>query len=216
MAYLEIKNFLFATNNDGGEAVQTIFAVCTRVRPVTLSDYLIFILLYITYWHDIIWRFSCDGILTECVSVLFMSYYIIYIFIYVDLNLSSLAVWYRKMGWLEPIFGIFDISYLTGTTQPLDTQNIWHCALTQLIKKTRNFRSPSLQVFLSLQTWKFAISEMGSFGPILDSKLIPLVPFFTGAIAEHMNYWSTKNYTKWFSSNWTFHLHKKVFISPLK
>ena len=29
---------------------------------------------------------------------------------------------------------------------------------------------------------------MGWLGPILDSKLIPVAPFFTAAIAGHMNY----------------------------
>ena len=39
---------------------------------------------------------------------------ILYMSIYIDLNLSSrLEVWYRQMGWLEPIFGI---SHLTATT----------------------------------------------------------------------------------------------------
>ena len=43
---------------------------------------------------------------------------------------------------------------------------------------------------------------MGWLGPILDTKLIPVVLFFTAAIlAEQMNYWSIKNKTKWFSSN---------------
>ena len=101
-----------------------------------------------------------------------------------------------KMGWLEPIFGI---SYL----------NIWHFALTHLIKKN-NFKSPLFLVFLSLQTWEVAISEMGSLGPILDSKLIPLVPFYTGAIAGQMNYyWSTPRIRQ---NN----VHKKGFISFLK
>ena len=95
-----------------------------------------------------------------------------------------------KMGWLEPIF---DNSYLTATTQPLDdTQNIWHFALTHLIKK-KKIKSPLFLVFLSLQTWEVAISEMGWLDPILDSKLIPLVLFYTDAIVGQMNYWSTKN-----------------------
>ena len=42
---------------------------------------------------------------------------------------------------------------------------------------------------------------MGWLGPILDTKLIPVLSFFTVAIAGQMNYWSIKNKTKWFSSN---------------
>ena len=38
-----------------------------------------------------------------------------------------------------PIFGIFMVSYLTATTQPLDTQNFLHCALTFMITKTFDF-----------------------------------------------------------------------------
>ena len=67
------------------------------------------------------------------------------------------------------------ISYLTATIQPFDIQNLWYCALTLLIKKSYDFWSPSFLVFLSLQTWEVTISEMGWLGPILDSKLIPVV-----------------------------------------
>ena len=71
-----------------------------------------------------------------------------------DLNLSScLAVWYRKMGWLEPIF---DISYLTATR----ISDIV-LSLTWFKKNTHNFKSPLFLLFLSLQTWEVAVSEMG-------------------------------------------------------
>ena len=87
----------------------------------------------------------------------------------------------------------FMITYLTATTQPLGTHNILHCVLTLLIKKTRNFQLPSFLVFL----------ETGWLGPILelDTKIIPVVLFFTTTIAGQMNYWSIKNKTKWVSSN---------------
>ena len=42
---------------------------------------------------------------------------------------------------------------------------------------------------------------MGLLGPILNTKLIPVVVFFTAAIAGLMNYWSIKNSTKWLPSN---------------
>ena len=93
-----------------------------------------------------------------------------------------------KMGWLKSILGIF---YLTATTQLLGIQNIWHWALTHYIAKTLNFKSPLFLVFLSLKTLEVAISELGLLGPILDSKQIPLVPFFyrcnsrTNELLEH-------------------------------
>ena len=128
---------------------------------------------------------------------------------------SSIEFWYRKKGWLGPIFGIFH--YLLPHCKWLNHLTL--SALTLLIKKTRDFRSPSFLVFLSLQTGEVAISEMGWLGPmpILDSKLIPLVPLFTNAIAGHMSYWSIKNGVKWFPSNlsiqfaqWSIHITVKI------
>ena len=101
-----------------------------------------------------------------------------------------------KWGDLDLFLVYFMISYLTATTQPPDTQNIWHCVLTLLIKKTRDFRSPCrvFSLFKPVNMWEVAISEMGSWlGPILNTKLIPVVVFIAAAIAGLMNYWSIKN-----------------------
>ena len=117
---------------------------------------------------------------------------------------------WQKVPWddLDLFLVYFKISYLTATTQPLDTQNIWHCALPLLIKKTCDFRLPSFLVFLSLQTWEVGSSEMGWLGPILDLKLILLVPFFAAAIiAGHMKYWVLKIRQNGFPATWTFNLH---------
>ena len=55
-----------------------------------------------------------------------------------------------KWGDFDLFLIYFMISYLTATTRPFDTQNLRHCALTLLIKKTHDFWSPSFLVFLSL------------------------------------------------------------------
>ena len=54
----------------------------------------------------------------------------------------------------------FMIFYLTAATQTLDAKNIWHCALTLLIRETYDFWSPLFLVFLACKHEKVAISEI--------------------------------------------------------
>ena len=89
---------------------------------------------------------------------------------------------YHKTGWPGPILVIFYdlLPHCNHSTTTWHSEYMALCPYSALlIKKTCNFRSPSFLVFLSLQTWEVAISEMGWLGPILDMKLIPVVVFFS-------------------------------------
>lgn len=107
------------------------------------------------------------------------------------LTLSKFKIVYSmyiiEWGDWELLSVYFITSCLTTTTQPLGTPNIWHCVLTHLVIKTRDFRLPSFLAFLTPQTWEAAISEMRWLGFIMDLKLISLFPFFTNALPGHMN-----------------------------
>ena len=83
----------------------------------------------------------------KCFLVIFILsqiFFIIYVFS------QCIAYWTNSM-----------ISYLTAATQPLDSQNIWHCALTLLIKETRNFWSPSFLVFLACKHEQLLFQKRG-------------------------------------------------------
>ena len=55
-----------------------------------------------------------------------------------------------RWGWLGPIFVIFhDLLTHCNHLKLLDTQNIWHCALTLLIRKTLDLWSVVFLVFLA-------------------------------------------------------------------
>ena len=107
------------------------------------------------------------------------------------LMLSKLKVVYSMyiIEWGNwKLFSVYFItSYLTTTTQPIGTLNIWRCVLTLLVIKTHDFRLPSLLVFSTAQTWEAATSEMRWLGFIMDLKLISLFPFFADAFSGHMN-----------------------------
>ena len=59
-----------------------------------------------------------------------------------------------KWGALDLFLIYFMISYLTAMTQSFDTQNLWHCALILLIKKTCNFWSLLFLVFFKTANMK--------------------------------------------------------------
>ena len=78
------------------------------------------------------------------------------------------------------------ISYLTAATQPLGTHNILHCVITLV---------SSLFKPVNMRSCNFRNGETCSLLE-LDTKLIPVLLFFTATIAGQMNYWSIKNKTK--------------------
>ena len=99
-------------------------------------------------------------------------------------NIFSKILYTIKWWRCGPIFGIFRDLLLTATTQPLGTQNVWHRALTLLMKKHLIFDHSCFSLFTQ-KTWGF-ISEIGQLGPILDLKPISLFSFFTAVEIVHV------------------------------